>query len=111
VPKQGDIVGITLDPRAGSEQMGRRPALIVTNNTFHVFTKSLAMVCPITNTEKNIPIQPKLRTELKTTGVIMCDQAKMLDVKMRKAEFIEKIDDDTLNEVVDIINGFIEIGG
>ena len=36
LPKQGDIVWITLDPRAGSEQMGRRPALIVTNNTFNV---------------------------------------------------------------------------
>ena len=69
------------------------------------------MVCPITSTERNLPIQPKLRSDLKTTGVIMCDQAKILDVKMRNAEYIERIDDETLSEVVDIIGGFIEING
>jgi len=108
-PKQGDIIWITLDPREGNEQMGRRPALVVTNNTFHSFTKGLAMVCPITNTKKNLPIQPELKKGLRTSGVIMCDQAKILDVLKRKAEFIEKIDDETLFEAVDIINGFIEI--
>jgi len=109
IPRQGDIIWITLYPREGNEQRGRRPALVVTNNTFNSFTKVLAMVCPITNSKKNLPIQPELKKDLKTSGVIMCDQAKILDVIKRKAEFIEKIDDETLFEVVDIINGFIEI--
>jgi mRNA interferase MazF len=45
----------------------------------------------------------------KTTGVILCDQARTLDINARNYEFIEKIPDDILLEVVDIIIGFIEI--
>jgi len=109
IPEQGDIVWITLDPREGNEQKGRRPALVITNKTFNSFTKTLAMVCPITNTNKNLPIQPELKEGLITSGVIMCDQAKILDINKRKAEFIEKVDDETLFEAIDIINGFIEV--
>ena len=48
--EQGDIVYLDFDPQAGHEQRGRRPALVVSNNTFNRFS-SLTMVCPITQTE------------------------------------------------------------
>lgn len=107
--RQGDIIWITLDPQTGHEQRGRRPAIVVSNNTFNSFAKSAAMVCPITNTDRGIPIQPKLDGKTKTSGVIMCDQAKILDLKERKADFIESAPEDVVFEVVDIIAGFIEL--
>lgn len=107
--KQGDIVWITLDPQAGHEQKGRRPALVVSNNTFNNFVKTAAMLCPITNTDREMPIQIKLDNRTKTSGVIMCDQTKILDIRERNAEFIEKAPKDIVFEVVDIINGFTEI--
>ena len=67
------------------------------------------IVCPITNTDKSIPIQVKLDNRTKTSGVIMCDQAKILDLSKSNAVFIEKAPDDIVSETVDIITGFIEI--
>jgi mRNA interferase MazF len=45
----------------------------------------------------------------KTTGVIMCEQFKSLDVQARHVSFIEKLPSDILHEVLDILNGFIEM--
>ena len=95
------------DPQIGYEQKGRRPALVVSNETFNHFS-NLAIVCPITNTNKEYPFHIKLDKRTKTTGVILSDQARTLDIKARNYEFIEKIADDILHEVIDIISGFIE---
>jgi mRNA interferase MazF len=78
-PKQGDIVVIDFDPQAGHEQKGRRPCLVVSNNQFHIRTK-LAMVCPITNTASGFPMHIPLDNRTKTTGEIMCEQVKCLDI-------------------------------
>ena len=106
--EQGDIVYIDLNPQAGHEQMGRRPAVVITNQTYNRFSKML-MLCPITNTNKQHPFHIELDDRTKTTGVILCDQAKMLDVYARNAEFVEKIPDDKLAEVVDLVYSFIEL--
>lgn len=107
--KQGDIVWVNLDPRLGHEQKGRCPALVVSNNDFNAFMRTMAMLCPITNTDKSLPIHVRLEGKTETTGVILCDQAKILDVRMREAQFIEKAPLDVVYEVVDIISGFIEV--
>ena len=107
--KQGDIIWLNFDPQLGNEQKGRRPALVISNNTFNDFTKKGAMVCPITNTDKGIQIQVKLDVRTKTTGVIMCDQTKILDLTQRNAEYIERIPNDILSEVCDIVSSFSEI--
>ena len=107
--KPGDIIWLTLDPQAGHEQMGRRPVLVVSNQTFNDLIRTGAMVCPITNTDRGLHIQPKLDTRTKTSGFIMCDQVKTLDIQERNAEFIEKAPDDILSEAVDLIHSFVEI--
>jgi mRNA interferase MazF len=107
--KQGDIIWLDFDPQPGHEQKGRRPALVVSNDTFNrKLAKYGAMVCPITNTDKGIPIHVKLDDRTKTKGIIMCDQAKILDLRKRNAEFIESVPDDIIFEAVDIIIGFVE---
>ena len=105
---QGCIIWLDFDPQTGHEQKGRRPALVVSNKTFNNFS-NLAIVCPITNTNKNYPFHIKLDNRTKTTGVILCDQARTLDIKARNYELIETVPQDILFEVIDIINGFIEI--
>ena len=106
--KQGDIIWLDFDPQIGHEQKGRRPALVVSNKTFNNFS-NLSIVCPITNTKKDYPFHIKLDKRTKTTGVILCDQTRTLDISARNYEFIETVPDDILFEAVDIINGFIEI--
>jgi mRNA interferase MazF len=106
--KQGDIIWLDFDPQAGYEQRGRRPALILSNESFNNFSK-LAIVCPITNRDKDHPFHIKLDDRTKTSGVILCDQVRTLDINARNFEYIENVAGDILFEVLDIINGVIEI--
>jgi len=108
-PKQGDIIKIDLNPTRGREQQGRRPALVVSNAGYNRFTRGLAMVCPITHSDKNLPLQPKLDERTTTKGVVMTDQVKALDLAERNVEFIEQIPTDILSEVCDIVGGYSEM--
>lgn len=108
LPQQGDIVYLDFDPQAGHEQKGRRPALVVSNNAFNALSRG-ALVCPITNTNRGIPLHVPLDERTKITGVIMCDQVKALDMQSRNAAFAERAPDDIIAEAVDIITGFIEM--
>jgi mRNA interferase MazF len=107
IPEQGDIVFIEFDPQAGHEQKGKRPALVVSNNSYNKFTK-IAMVCPITNTNRNFPLHIELE-RTKTTGVIMCEQVKALDIHARNVSFYEKAPTEIVEEVADILIGFVEV--
>ena len=105
--KQGSIVLIDFDPQAGYEQKGRRPALVISNDLFNRFSK-MAILCPITNTDKNHPLHVKLNKETRTTGVILCDQVKTMDIKIRNFKYLENIPEDVLENVVDIVSSLIE---
>ena len=107
VPNQGDIVLLNFDPQKGREQKGRRPGLIVSNSEFYARTK-MAMVCPITNTISGFPMHVALDNRTKTTGEIMCEQVKCLDISVRDAIFDEFVPDDIMDEVIDLICSFIE---
>jgi hypothetical protein len=67
------------------------------------------MVCPITNKDRGIPLHKILDNRTKTSGVIMTDQVKTLDLTQRNALFVEKLPTDILYEVCDIVSGFTEI--
>ncbi|NBI59068.1 type II toxin-antitoxin system PemK/MazF family toxin [Lachnospiraceae bacterium] len=93
-------------PQRGHEQKGRRPAIVLSNNILNQHS-SIALVCPITNTNKNHPFHIELDERTQTTGVILCDQAKMLDIKARNAEFKEECPEDIWNEAKDLIISFM----
>ncbi len=95
--KQGDIIVMDFDPQQGHEQRGRRPAIILSNDVLNHHS-SLALVCPITNTNKRHPFHIELDGRTQTTGVILCNQAKMLDVRARNAQFREECPEDIWKE-------------
>jgi len=82
---------------------------VVSNSDFTKITRSAAMVCPITKTDKSLPFHIRLDNRTQTAGVVLCDQAKIYDIRARNFEFIEKAPKDIVLEAVDILNGFIEI--
>jgi len=82
VPKKGDFVALSFDPQSGHEQKGRRPALVVSNDLFNQHT-GLAIVCPITNTDRDIPFHVKISGEISLTGFVMVDQVKSIDYVTR----------------------------
>jgi len=108
IPEQGDIIYLDFDPQAGHEQKGRRPALVVSNLTYNKITH-MALVCPITNTNRKFPLHVPLDLSTKSTGYVMCEQVKALDIRKRNASFKEKAPDNIVQEVFDILYGIIEI--
>lgn len=103
---RGDIIIMDFNPQQGHEQNGRRPALIVSNDTLNSHS-SLVEVCPITNTNKQHPFHIELDNRTSTTGVILCDQAKMLDIRARNAVVIEHCPQDICDDVKDLLISFL----
>jgi mRNA interferase MazF len=68
----------------GHEQKGRRPAVVISNFLFNRAT-GLAIVCPITNTNRNIPFHLPVPSSSSLTGFIMIEQVKSVDYSWRTA--------------------------
>jgi len=105
--KQGDIIKMDFDLTKGHEQAGYRPALVV-HNSVHSQNSNMAILCPITSTDRQNIMHVKL-TETTTTGFVLCDQIRATDLSSRKFKVIETIDHDTLWEVCDIIKGAVDL--
>lgn len=106
--EQGDIIYMDFCPQTGHEQAGRRPGLVISKTAFNR-KSSMAMICPITHTEKKLFFHPKLPDGLRTDGYVLCDQARFLDVRARNAVYEEKVPRDFLAEVVDLVCSLIEL--
>jgi len=53
IPSKGDLIALSFNPQSGHEQKGRRPALVVSNTLFNQ-KAGLAIVCPITRTDRKL---------------------------------------------------------
>jgi len=107
VVKQGDIIKINLNPTKGHEQAGYRPVIVV-NNVVHSSASNMTIVCPITNTDRYNPLHVELKN-LMTTGFVMCDQIRAVDIRARNYNIVESVDEDTLWEICDIVKGWLDI--
>ena len=105
--RQGDIIKINFDPQAGHEQSGYRPAVVLSNNVFNQRT-NLTIVCPITNTNNAFPLHIPLDDRTQTTGVILCEHIKALDLRARPYRFVEALPQDLLQQAIDIVFSEIE---
>jgi len=101
-PEKGDIVWLNFSPQSGHEQMGRRPAIILSNNLFNKKT-GLAMVCPITSTNRHFPLHIEIKELSRIKGFVMIEQIKSVDFKSRNVEFIEKSNEELLNDVLSML--------
>ncbi len=99
VPQCGDVVWITLNPQAGYEQAGRRPAVVLSPQNYNGKT-GLAIFCPITNQIKGYPFEVIIPAGLSVAGAILSDQVKSLDWRARNAELICTLPTDTISEVL-----------
>lgn len=99
--KRGDIYLVSLDPTAGHEQSSSRPVLIVSPDEFNQATK-LPVILPITNGGEfarrlgfAVPV-----TGIKTTGVIRCDQPRVLDLQARLGRKVDSLPESIMDEVL-----------
>jgi mRNA interferase MazF len=99
VPDHGEAVWITLNFRAGHEQAGRRPALVLSPSAYNRKV-GLALFCPITNRIKGYPFEVLIPPGLGVTGVVLADQVKSLDWRARQVELIATLPESIVAEVV-----------
>ena len=107
VPKRGDAIYISLNPQAGHEQRGRRPALVLSPAAYNARV-GLALVCPITNQRKGYPFEVALPSGLGVTGVVLADQVKCLDWRAREAEFLAQVPASAVRDVLGRLGRLLE---
>jgi len=108
IPDCGDIVWLSFNPQSGHEQSGRRPALVISPQSYNVKT-DLAIFCPISSQVKGYPFEVKLPGNLEIGGVILSDQIKNLDWRARDVDFIGKLPKSLLTETLNKISALLNI--
>jgi mRNA interferase ChpB len=100
---RGDVYMVSMDPTSGREQRGHRPVLVVSGAAFNRVTK-LPVVVPITNGgafARTAGFAVDLAgTGCKTTGVVRCDQPRVLDLTARGGRRVEAVSVDVVAEVL-----------
>jgi mRNA interferase MazF len=82
VPDVGDVVWLNFTPRAGHEQAGHRPALVLSPAAYNDKT-DLMICCPMTTQIKNYPFEVLIAGA--PPSAALADQVKSVDWRSRKA--------------------------
>lgn len=107
-PKAGDIGWIDLDSVRGTEQAGRRPAIILTDEAFNARDRR-SIVCPITSNISPWPTKVLLPEGMKTRGAILADQPRTVHREGRGFRFIERAPDSVLEQTRAVLAALLGI--
>jgi mRNA interferase MazF len=88
VPDVGDVIWLDFDPRAGHEQAGRRPALVLSPAQYNNLS-GLLVCCPMTSKIKGYPFE--VVESFDPPSAILADQIKSLDWRARRATKASKL--------------------
>jgi mRNA interferase MazF len=89
------LLWLEFTPQTGSEQAGRRPALVISPRAYNAKV-GLALFCPVTSRIKGYPFEVALPEGSGVVGVVLADQLKSLDWRARKAKLIASASSDVL---------------
>lgn len=98
VPHRADVAWLHFTPKAGHEQAGRRPALVLSPRAYNRKV-GLALFCPVTSQVKGYPFEVPLPEGAGAEGVVLCDQVRSLDWRARRAKRIGRVPRDVMEEV------------
>jgi mRNA interferase MazF len=107
-PNTGDVIWINFDPQVGTEQWGRRTALVLTPTNYNK-RSHLCVLCPITTQVKGYPFEVPIPAGHKVTGAVLSDQVKSISWEMREAEFFCAIPPTVLQSVRAKIKALLQI--
>lgn len=96
VPDAGDIVWLHFDPQAGREQAGHRPAVVLSAAAYNGRT-GLMLCVPLTTRVKGYPFE--VAVSGRRGGVVLTDQVKCLDWRVRTAARKGKVSAAELEEI------------
>jgi mRNA interferase MazF len=105
----GDIAWVELDPVKGSEQAGRRPALIVSSAVYNEASRR-TVICPITRNIRAWPFKVPLPSGLETVGAVLVDQIRSIDCAERIFGIVERAPPEVLASVRGRLAALFELG-
>ncbi|MGH6735776.1 MAG: type II toxin-antitoxin system PemK/MazF family toxin [Methyloceanibacter sp.] len=108
LPDAGDIAWVEFDPILGTEQAGRRPALVLSSRVYHEVSPR-AVVCPITKTEREWPFEVAVPPGYKTRGFVLLDQVRTIDRPQRMFGVVEAVSPIFLTEIRERLAAFLGI--
>jgi mRNA interferase MazF len=108
LPDAGDIAWVEFDPILGTEQAGRRPAVLLSNRVYHEVSPR-AVVCPITTTERQWPFDVPIPPGHKTRGFVLLDQVRTIDRPQRMFGVVETVSPIFLAEIRERLAAFLGI--
>lgn len=82
VPDRGDVVWVQFDPKAGHEQAGHRPALVLSPARYNG-PRGMMICCPMTSRIKGYTFE--VIESRDPPSVVLADQVKSLDWRAREA--------------------------
>ena len=100
VPDKGDIVLLYFDTSAGKEIIKRRPALVMSRQSFNDHT-GFSIVAPITNTVRDLALEIPLHGTA-TKCVVLMQQLRSVDIASRDISFVEKVPASIINKATEI---------
>ncbi len=98
--ERGDIYFVDLDPTAGREQRGHRPVIVVSPAAFNAL--GVQLVAPITNggnfaRHRGFAVE---LTNIKTTGIILCNQLRTVDIAARNGRLVERAPEAVIEDML-----------
>jgi len=67
-----------------------------------------AIVCPITTTSRAYPTRVPLDSSTATQGFVICDHVKTIDINVGKPAFVERLNENILDNVLATVNAIIQ---
>jgi len=104
-PTRGEIWMVDLNPTMGHEQAGKRPALVVSVDSFNQSAAELAIVLPLTSRAMGIRSHVGIRkgeAGLKINSYIKCEDVRSVSTK-RLSRRLGLVSETTLDAVEDIL--------
>ncbi len=106
--RQGSIIKINLDPKAGHEQRGYRPYICLSHSIVTKYS-NIAIFAPISNTRRSYPFYVPLDGTT-STGKVLLDQLVTIDYNARNYRYVEDIPDDLLEKLLARVKVLFEKG-
>lgn len=106
--RAGDVVWVVFDPVIGTEQGGRRPAIVLSNASYNALYPR-SVVCPISRNPTHWPTKVLLPEGMKIRGSILADQPRTVHREGRSFRFIEHAPEEVLAQVREIVGSILGI--
>jgi mRNA interferase MazF len=106
VPERGDFIALTFDPPSGHEQKGHRPGIVISKTPFNERT-GLAIVCPLTTTDRGYPFHVEVVGDPRVSGYVMVEQVKSIDYRARKAKQLGRASEELMDAVLALLDACV----